>query len=213
MAQSAPPRTRKPTKNPQPARAGASCRATARARRAARSPAFTSGAGRPATRGDGNPVIELEYGITVYPARAGQDPVARGLVRERQPAAVRGGVRGTAGCQAGEGHRAAGRRRAEYGADQRRPDRALPRPRPPACRPAVVPQARAHPAQAVRAVRGPGDRRRGLPGHQDVAHAAGRQRRAGHGERFQLCAGTGARAWWSWARERMPSLRNTLFRW
>jgi hypothetical protein len=32
-----------------------------------------SGTGRPATRGDGNPVIELEYGITVYPAREGQD--------------------------------------------------------------------------------------------------------------------------------------------
>ena len=28
---------------------------------------------RPATRGDGNPVIELECGITVYPARKGQD--------------------------------------------------------------------------------------------------------------------------------------------
>jgi integrase len=41
----------------------------------------------------------------------------------------------------------------------------------------VVPQARAHPAQALRAVRHPGDRRRCLPGHQDLAHAAGRQRR------------------------------------
>ena len=30
--------------------------------------------------------------------------------------------------------------------------------------------------------------------------------------RFQLGAGSGARARWSWARERMPSLRNTLFR-
>jgi hypothetical protein len=73
MAQSAPPRTRKPTKNPQPARAGASRPAPSTARRAARSRAFAGGAGRPATRGDGNPVIELEYGITVYPARAGQD--------------------------------------------------------------------------------------------------------------------------------------------
>jgi len=36
---------------------------------------------------------------------------------------------------------------------------------------------------------------------------------AGQGGRFQLCAGTGARARWSWARERMSSLRNTLFRW
>jgi hypothetical protein len=47
--------------------------APARARRAARSPVFAGGAGRPATRGDGNPVIEREYGITVYPAREGQD--------------------------------------------------------------------------------------------------------------------------------------------
>ena len=61
--------------------------------------------------------------------RAGRPgPVARGLVREQQPAAVRGGVRGTAGRQAGEGHRAAGRRRTEHGADRRRPHRALPRP-------------------------------------------------------------------------------------
>jgi len=73
MAQSAPSRTRKPTKNPQPARAGASRPARAKARRAARSPVFAGGAGRPATRGDGSPVIELEYGITVYPTREGQD--------------------------------------------------------------------------------------------------------------------------------------------
>jgi len=73
MAQSAPSRTKKPTKNPQPAPAGASRPARARAGRAARSPAFASGAGRPATRGDGHPVIELGYSITVYPAREGQD--------------------------------------------------------------------------------------------------------------------------------------------
>jgi len=73
MAQSAPSRTRIPTKIPQPARAGASRPARAKARRAARSPVLAGGAGRPATRGDGKPVIELEYGITVYPAREGQD--------------------------------------------------------------------------------------------------------------------------------------------
>ena len=73
MAQAAPSRTRKPTKTPQPAPAGACRPAPARARRAARSPAFAGGARRRATRGDGNPVIEPEYGITVYPAREGQD--------------------------------------------------------------------------------------------------------------------------------------------
>jgi hypothetical protein len=44
-----------------------------KARRAARSRVFASGTGRPATRGDGNTVIELEYGIMVYPAPEGQD--------------------------------------------------------------------------------------------------------------------------------------------
>ena len=69
MAQSAPVRTKIPTRIPQPAGAAAS----RPARPAARSRVFASGAGRPATRGDGDPVIELEYGITVYPAREGQD--------------------------------------------------------------------------------------------------------------------------------------------
>ncbi len=43
--------------------------------------------------------------------------------------------------------------------------------------------------------------------------ALARGQGVGHGGRFQLCAGSGARARWSWARERMPSLRKTLFRW
>ena len=60
-----------PHKNPQPAAAGAFRPARPNGRRAARSPVFSSGTGRPATRGDGDPVIELEYGITVYPAREG----------------------------------------------------------------------------------------------------------------------------------------------
>jgi hypothetical protein len=178
MAQSAPARTRKPTKNPTtsplrglPPRPGEGPARGAQPRLRERSRAT----GHPRRRQPGDRAGVRHHGLP----RAGRPgPVARGLVRERQPAAVRGGVRGAAGCQAGEGHRAAGRRRAEHGAGRRRPDRALPRPRPPAGRPAVVPQARAHPAQAVRAVRCPGDRRRGLPGHQDMAHAAGRQRRA-----------------------------------
>jgi hypothetical protein len=60
-----------PHKNPQLAAAGAFRPARPKGRRAARSPVFSSGTGRPATRGDGDPVIELEYGITVYPAREG----------------------------------------------------------------------------------------------------------------------------------------------
>jgi integrase len=72
MTHAAPLRTKIPTKIPQPASAGASRPTRPKARRAARSRVFASGAGRPATRGDGNSVIELEYGITVYPARKGQ---------------------------------------------------------------------------------------------------------------------------------------------
>ena len=67
MAHAAPVRTKIPTKIPQPAGAGASWPAWPKARRAARSRVLASGAGRPATRGGGDPVIELEYGITVYP--------------------------------------------------------------------------------------------------------------------------------------------------
>jgi hypothetical protein len=73
MAQSAPARTEIPTTIPQPAQAAACRPARPKARRAARSLVFAGAAGRPASRGDGNPVIELEYGITVYPAREGQD--------------------------------------------------------------------------------------------------------------------------------------------
>ena len=73
MAHAAPVRTKIPTKIPQPAGAGASRPARPKARRAARSRVLAGGAGRPATRGDGDPAIELEYGITVYPTREGQD--------------------------------------------------------------------------------------------------------------------------------------------
>jgi hypothetical protein len=72
MTHAAPVRTKIPTKIPQPAGA-ASRSAWPKARRAARSRILAGGAGRPAARGDGHPAIELEYGITVYPARKGQD--------------------------------------------------------------------------------------------------------------------------------------------
>ena len=71
MTHAAPVRIKIPTKIPQPAGA-ASRSAWPKARRAARSRVLASGTGRSATRGDGNPLIELEYGITVYPARKGQ---------------------------------------------------------------------------------------------------------------------------------------------
>ena len=74
MAQSAPVRAKIPTKNPQPSRAGVTrpVAAAARPGRTGRS-AFAAGTGRAATRGDGRVVVELEAGITVYPARRAGD--------------------------------------------------------------------------------------------------------------------------------------------
>ena len=73
MAQEAPARTKIPTKSPQPARGGAARSSAGRAKagRTARGRVLASGTGRAATRG-GGPVIELECGITVYPAREEQ---------------------------------------------------------------------------------------------------------------------------------------------
>ena len=69
MAQSAPAVFKIPTKSPQPARSKPG-RPVGRAktRRPASGRVRASGAGRAATPG-GGVVIELEYGITVYPAR------------------------------------------------------------------------------------------------------------------------------------------------
>jgi len=69
MTQAAPAVFKAPTKTPQPAR-GTPGRPAARAKagRAAPGRVRASGTGRAATRGGGE-VIELEYGITVYPAR------------------------------------------------------------------------------------------------------------------------------------------------
>ena len=142
--------------------------------RAAGSSRAEPGARPPAATATGDRAGVRDHRV---PAREGQDrwrAVWHENGRRRQCEAASE----AAGRQAGEGHRAAGRRRAEHGAARRGPDRALPGPRPAARRPAVVPQARPHPAAAVRAVRRPGHRRGHLPGHQDLAHAADRQRRA-----------------------------------
>ena len=69
MAQAAPARPKIPTKSPQPAGAKAARPGRTAAGKAARRQVFASGTGRPATRGDGRVVVELECGITVYPAR------------------------------------------------------------------------------------------------------------------------------------------------
>jgi len=69
MTQAAPPAVKTPTKSPQQARAKAG-RAVGRAKPGRSGPGRVraSGTGRAATRGSGE-VIELEYGIAVYPAR------------------------------------------------------------------------------------------------------------------------------------------------
>jgi len=69
MAQSAPAVFKIPTKSPQPAR-GKAARPAARAKAGRPAPGrvLANGTGRAATRGGGE-VIELGYGITVYPAR------------------------------------------------------------------------------------------------------------------------------------------------
>ena len=74
MVAGAPPRSKIPTKTPQPDRSGARQQASPagdgpRPRRAARSGALLRGDSRAATRGDGRVVVELECGVTVYPAR------------------------------------------------------------------------------------------------------------------------------------------------
>jgi integrase len=74
MGQLAPVQAKIPTKNPQPSRAGVTRpMATATRPGRTRGPVFTAGAGRAATRGDGRVVVELEGGITVYPARRAGD--------------------------------------------------------------------------------------------------------------------------------------------
>jgi hypothetical protein len=87
MAQTAPARTKIPTSSPQLGTAGSLRPARRRAGQPARSPVSALAAGRATTRSDDRMVVELEYGVTVYPAwRRG--PVAGGVVRGRAAAAV-----------------------------------------------------------------------------------------------------------------------------
>jgi hypothetical protein len=70
MAQSAPVWAKIPTENPQPPRPAATGPASrTRPARTSSRPAALSGTGRAATRSSGRVVVELEWGVTVYPAR------------------------------------------------------------------------------------------------------------------------------------------------
>jgi hypothetical protein len=68
MTQAPPAVFKIPTKSPQPARKAARPAGRAKAGHPAGRRVLANGTGRAATRGGGE-VIELEYGITVYPAR------------------------------------------------------------------------------------------------------------------------------------------------
>ena len=182
MAQSAPVRAKIPTKNPQPSRAGVTRPAAtaARPRRTGRS-AFAAGTGRAVTRGDGRVVVEVEGGITVYPARRAGDrwrAVWYEGGRRRQCEAVAEDKLAAKLAKVAERLAADAPGLERPGADliawYLSPDRH------PAGR-AVVPQARRYPAAAVRAVRRPGHRGDLLPGHPGRRHAAHRQRRAHRG--------------------------------
>ena len=75
MLQDSCPEPKIPTKNPQPARERAAGRARGgpRSRRTPRPGVLQLGDARAATRGAGRVVVELECGITVYPARGEGD--------------------------------------------------------------------------------------------------------------------------------------------
>jgi hypothetical protein len=69
-----------PTESPQPARKGGRPARRAKPGRPAPGRVLANGTGRAATRGGGE-VIELEYGITVYPARVEKAAGARSGTR------------------------------------------------------------------------------------------------------------------------------------
>ena len=126
-------------------------------------------------------VVELECGVTVYPAR-----VAGGRWRAVW---YENGQRRQ--CEAASEDRLAAKLEKvteRLAADapnletaRRGPDRLLPVGGPAPGRAGMVGQARRYPAAAVPAVRRAGHRRDHLPGHQDRRHAEDRERRAHRG--------------------------------
>ena len=114
MAAGASPRSKIPTRNPQPARSGARRHASPagdgpRSRRAARPGALLRGDTRAATRGDGRVVVELECGVTVYPARVAGGRWRAVWYENGQRRQCEAASEDRLAAQAGEGDRAAGR--------------------------------------------------------------------------------------------------------
>ena len=131
MAQSAPARTKINTKVTQPAPGRPSRRPAGRPGpgRPPRGPRV-SGDARDSIRQSARPVIELDFGILVYPPGDRRGAVAGGVHRERAAEVPAGRHRGEARRKAGEGQGTASGRRGQHGAARRGPDQALPGPRP-----------------------------------------------------------------------------------
>jgi hypothetical protein len=156
-----------------------------------------SGDARESVRQPDRPVIELDFGILVYPPETDGEPwratfTENGQRRFRQGATEAKlaerleKVRERLAAEAGNLERPG----ADLIAWYLDPDR-LPAGNP------VVSQACRHPASAVRAVRRAGHRRGHVPGHQDLAHPADRQRRAHRwGRRPGAQDAVGARRGW-----------------
>ena len=144
-------------------------------RRPARGSTRVRGEARESARG--RAVIELDAGITVYPPQENGGRWRAVWIedgRRRYCEAVTEAKLATRLAKITE------RLEADAPGMERpgsRPDRLVLVTRPAPRRRAVVPQARAHPAAAVRAIRVPGHREHDLPGHPGRRHAADRQRR------------------------------------
>ena len=78
--------------------------------------------------GSGRTVIELDFGITVYPARFEGDRWRAVWHENGERQQCESVKEASAGRQAGEGHRAAGSRRPEHEAARSGPDRLLSPP-------------------------------------------------------------------------------------
>ncbi len=93
MARSAPAKPKINTTPAQPGRDRAAWRAPGKGKTAGRGSARVSGDSRESVRDSGRPVVELEYGITVYPPETDGEPwravfTENGQRRFRQAASV-----------------------------------------------------------------------------------------------------------------------------
>src|SRR5437899_5646158 len=110
MALSAPAKPKINTNPTQPGRARPARRAPGKASTADRGRAQVSGDARESARDSARVVVEVGWGILVYPPEDAGLPWRGDVHRERAAAVPAGDDRGRAGRPAGEGDRAAGGR-------------------------------------------------------------------------------------------------------